>query len=212
MATVDSLLPRVTVHAYNAPVNFVRQAIIDSTREFCTKTRYWREDLTAMDTVVDQSVYTPTLPADSEVVDFPDVFYSTKRRLTPKTPRQMDVVNNQWRTQTGEPYYYLRDGVASVKLAYIPQEVIVGAIQINAALQPALVATTIDDKILQDYSEAILHGALYRILRVPGKAWSDLNTANYYDALYREKIDEAVSRAADNRTKGVGRTVKYGGL
>ena len=151
MATVDSLLPRVVVHAYNAPANFVRQAIIDSAREFCRDSRYWREDLTAEDTVVDQSIYPLTLPTDSEVVDFNDVYFSTKRRLKPKTMRQLDNINEQWRTQTGEPYYYLREGNASVKLVYIPQAVETGAIQVNAILQPSLTATTIDDKVLADY-------------------------------------------------------------
>lgn len=212
MATVDSLLPRVVVHAYNAPANFVRQAIIDSAREFCRDSRYWREDLTAEDTVVDQSIYPLTLPTDSEVVDFNDVYFSTKRRLKPKTMRQLDNINEQWRTQTGEPYYYLREGNASVKLVYIPQAVETGAIQVNAILQPSLTATTIDDKVLADYSETILYGALYRIFRVPNKVWSDLKTANYYETLFREKVAEAMSKATDGRVKGVGRTVKYGGL
>lgn len=212
MATVDSLLPKILVYAYNAPINLVRQAIVDSSREFCRNSMYWREDLTAEDTVVDQSVYPLTLPADSEVVDFNDIYFSTKRRLIPKTMRQLDAINEQWRTQTGEPYYYLREANASVKLVYIPQEVEVGAIQANAVLQPTSTATTIDDKILANYDEAIIYGALYRVMRVPGKAWSDMATATYYEGLFREKVEEATSRGTDERTKGVIRTVKYGGL
>lgn len=212
MATVDSLLPRITVHAYSAPGNFIRQSIIESAREFCRESRYWREDLAAVDTVVDQTDYALTLPSDSEIVDINDLYYSTKRRLLPKTQRQLDNINEQWRTQTGEPYYFQRVDNASVKLVYIPQEVIVDAIQANVILQPDLAATTIDDKILNDYDEAIIYGALYRILRVPGRAWSDLATANYYEGLFREKVKEASSRGTDERTKGVLRKVKYGGL
>ncbi len=212
MATVDSLLPRVVVHAYSAPNNFVRQAIVDSAREFCRETRFWREDLAAVDTVVDQASYTLTLPTDSEVVDFNDIYFSTKRRLLPKTMRQMDAINQQWRTQTGEPYYFQRGNNADVKLIYIPQAIEVGAIQANATLQPTSTATTIDDKILADFDETILHGALYRILRVPNKNWSDLKTANYYEGLFREKVDKAISRGTDERQKGVRRVVKYGGL
>ena len=84
MATIDSLIPRVTVHVYNAPKNFIRQAMLETVKEFCRETRYWREDLTAVDTVVDQHTYALTLPADTEVVDFADVYYMDKRSLTPK--------------------------------------------------------------------------------------------------------------------------------
>ena len=212
MATVDSLLPRITVHAYSAPNNLIRQAIVESAREFCRETRFWREDLAAVDTVVDQTTYALTLPASSEAIDFNDVYYSTKRSLIAKTIRQLDTINHQWRTQTGEPYYYMRVDNASVKLVYIPQEVITGAIQVNAILQPTLATTTIDDVILEDYDETIVHGALYRVLRVPGRAWSDMSTANYYEGLFRAKLDEAASKATDGRIKGVIRTVSYGGL
>jgi len=212
MATIDSLLSRVTVHAYSAPNNLIRQAIIESAREFCRDSRFWREDLTALDTVVDQSSYTFTLPTDSEMVDYSNIYYSTKRQLIAKTMRQLDTINHQWRTQTGEPYYYMRENNADIKIAYIPQEIIVDAIQANAVLQPNLAATTIDDKILNDYDETIIHGALYRVLRIPGRPWSDLKTANYYQGLFLTKVDEAGSRATDGRQKGVIRTTAYGGL
>ena len=212
MATIDSLIPRVTVHVYNAPKNFVRQAMLETAREFCRETRYWREDLAAEDTVVDTHTYALTIPADSEVVDFADVYYMNKRSLVPKTPRQLNDVNEQWRTQTGEPYYYTRVDNASVRLVYIPQSAETGAIRARAILQPAFTATSIDDKILDDFDEAIIHGTLYRILRTPGRVWSDLKTATYYGTLFREAVDEASARGVDERSKGVTRKVKYGGL
>lgn len=211
MATIDSLIPRVTVHVYNAPVNFIRQSMLETVREFCRETRFWREDLTAEDVVADTHTYALTLPADTEVVDFDDVYYSTKRSLKPKTYQQLNDINEQWRTQTGEPYYYQRVGNDSVRLVYIPTANETGAIKARAILQPAFTATTIDDKILDDYDEMILHGTLYRILRIPGKAWSDINLANFYENEFRTKLDEAKSRAVDERTKGNVRTVRYGG-
>ena len=212
MATIDSLIPRVTVHVYNAPKNFVRQSMIETTREFCRETGYWREDLTAEDTVADQHTYALTLPSDSEVVSFEDVYYSTKRRLEVKTGAQLNNINEQWRTQTGEPYYYMRIDNASIRLVYTPTEAETGAIQTRAILQPALSTTTIDDKILTDYDEAIIHGTLYRILRTPGKVWTDLQLATFYEQLFRAKLDEAKSRGTDERSSGVIRKVKYGGL
>lgn len=212
MATIDSLIPRVTVHVYNAPANFIRQAMLETTREFCREAEFWREDLTAEDTVADQHTYALTLPADSEIVDFEDVYYSTKRSLKPKTGAQLNRINEQWRTQTGEPYYYMRVDNASVRLVYIPTEAETGAIQARAILQPAFTATTIDDKILNDYDEAIINGTLYRILRAPGKVWTDLQLATFHQQLYLSKLDEAKSRGTDERSKGIARTVKYGGL
>ena len=212
MATIDSLIPRVTVHVYNAPKNFIRQSMIETAREFCRQTHYWREDLTAEDTVVDQHTYPLTLPANSEIVDFEDVYYSTKRTLEPKTGAQLNRINEEWRTQTGEPYYYMRVDNASVRLVYIPQSVETDAIQARAILQPSFDTTTIDDKILNDFDEAIINGTLYRILRTPGKVWTDLNLANYHQQLFMNQLDKAKSRAADERTKGVARKVKYGGL
>ena len=212
MATIDSLIPRVTVHVYNAPKNFIRQAMLETTREFCREARYWREDLTAVDTVVDQHTYALTIPADSEVVDFADVYYMDKRSLTAKTGLQLNGVNEQWRTQNGEPYYYMRVDNLSIRLVYIPQSVETGAIQVRAILQPAFTATTIDDKILDDYDEAIIYGTLYRILRTPGRVWTDLKVAAFYGGLFQEALDNASAKGVDERTKAVARKVSYGGL
>lgn len=212
MATIDSLIPRVTVHVYNAPRNFIRQSILETTREFCRGSGFWREDLTPTDTEADVHTYALTLPADTEIVDLEDVYFSTKRSLEPKTGAQLNRINNQWRTQAGEPYYYMRVDNASVRIVYTPAAAETDAIQVRAILQPALTATTIDDKILNDYDEAILHGTLYRVLRTPGKAWTDLNLATFYEQSFRARIDVAKSRGTDERTKGVARKVKYGGI
>lgn len=211
MATVISLIPDVAVEINEAPNAAIKKALVDATREFCRETMFWHESLAATDTVVDQADYTLTLPADSEIVDLVSIKYNENETLTPKTDAQLERMSDDWRTDTGDPYYYQRLGNATIKVIPIPQTVITDAIVVKAALQPAKTATTIDDKIIDDYGEYIIYGALGRLFRMSNKPWTDLNLSASYTAMFRSKFGEAKSRGTNERSRKTTRRVRYGG-
>jgi hypothetical protein len=62
-----------------------------------------------------------------------------------------------------------------------------------------------------DYRDGIVFGALWRLLRIPGREWSDPRAAADYRNLFDEQVREAEARARAG-DQGVRRLVKYKGV
>lgn len=211
MAAITTLYPAVLAIASQAPEILASRALIESAREFCSRTRLWREDLTALDSAASTASYTLTLPADSAVVDLMSVKYNTEN-LTPKDSAQLDKIDSEWRTREGTPVYYKREGTDGLRLVRVPATALTGAIEVYAALKPAFNATSIDDTVLEEHQDTIVNGALARLLRIPKKEWSDKSTSEYYRTLFERELGVASSRGDSGRTANVARKVRYGGL
>jgi hypothetical protein len=59
------------------------------------------------------------------------------------------------------------------------------------AFKPLRTATTVDDALFEDWSEAIVAGAKWKILTMPGKDWSDPKTGDFYRREYRRYLSQA---------------------
>ena len=64
-------------------------------------------------------------------------------------------------------------------------------IYFNISVKPLRTATTVDDALFEDWSEALVSGAKYRILTMPGKDWSDAQAAIDYKRDYRKYLSQA---------------------
>jgi hypothetical protein len=64
---------------------------------------------------------------------------------------------------------------------------------------------------MADYRDAIISGALFRLLRMPGQAWTDYSGAQIYGAAFADGIRDAELKAR-HADEGVARKVKYGGV
>lgn len=212
MATLDELTPSIAAHAPDAPGPVIQRFLLDAAREFCRGSTFWREDLGLLDIYADEPTFAMALPAKSKVVDVISVTYNGVNDVVPKTPKQLDVLQPGWRTLTGSvPKYYYRSGVADVRIIPMIGAIASEIVQVTVALMPALDATTIDDKIADDYTDALTYGTLARVFRVPKKDWTDFKLAEYYRAMFQDMIDQAKSRADAARGLGVVRVSKYGG-
>jgi hypothetical protein len=76
----------------------------------------------------------------------------------------------------------------------------------NVAFVYDRTATTVDDFIFDDWSEAIVCGAKYKILNMPGKEWTDKASAKDYRAMWRKYLSQAKQQAlrgGSGQTQGV---------
>jgi hypothetical protein len=64
-------------------------------------------------------------------------------------------------------------------------------IWMKLALKPLRSATEVDDHIFEDWSEAIVAGAKFKLLSMPGKDWSDSEGARYYRSEWRKYLSQA---------------------
>ena len=57
--------------------------------------------------------------------------------------------------------------------------------------KPIYNITTIDDILYNDYVEPIVAGAKYRLMTIPGQAWSNPGLAQYNESLWKRGMSEA---------------------
>ena len=83
--------------------------------------------------------------------------------------------------------------------------------RVSVALKPTRSSNNINTDFSTDYRDGIIFGALWRLLRIPAKEWSDPRAAADYRNLFDEQVREAEARARSGDL-GVRRLVKYKGV
>lgn len=206
---VSDLRPSVLAHAHNAPGATVDRALIEAAREFCGQCNAWRADV-EFNTVAGQPGCTITPPTGGVLCDILTVRLSGVGTLTKCTVDQLDTEFTDGRESQGAPDFYYRGGRNEIVFAPVPADVKYG--KLRGAFKPALNATVFDDRLVDDYSQVIINGAIAKVLAIPGKPWSNVGLAEYHERLFYSAFPEAKTHAAAEGTKSLARVVVYGGL
>ena len=64
-------------------------------------------------------------------------------------------------------------------------------IYIKPVFKPLVDCTEVDDRLFNDWIEVIAAGTKWRLLDLPGKAWTNHPAANRWERIYRSKISDA---------------------
>lgn len=215
MAALTVFTTDIRVEIPELPGFVAERSLIRAAREFCEETRCWRVNITIDVTADDPTVdIAALLPAGTELVDI----VSVKNVLggapvTATTYTKLDRDSSDWRTDTDlNAKLYVLDGNNVVRFFPTPSTTVVGKYYMRVAVKPTQAATTIDDVVANKYNEALIHGALASLYRLPRKPWTDLNLSSYHATEFRTRMPAARTESAEEFQTGVARSVKYGGL
>jgi len=187
------------------PHSIIENAIRDAAIQFCGESLIWREDLTAIDTVVSQDEYALVLPTDTRFVLAVHVQYDGVT-IDPRSEEKEDYLNDGWRNaDDGVPSYYHVPKPNTIKFNVPSIAVIVGGIKVRAAVKPARDAAGGDDLLYHDWVEILAHGAKARLKSMKAKDWSDARGAVYCDRQFNAGIQHAKSRARRGHTNAKSR-------
>lgn len=103
-----------------------------------------------------------------------------------------------WRNQTGTPQYVLG---GSTGITLVPTPNVPGTLVLTVILKPSPASSSIDDSMFNEYREAIVHGALARLMYSPKKPYTDFNLAAFHERLFQMSAASASIRAARNYTR-----------
>lgn len=103
-----------------------------------------------------------------------------------------------WRIESGTPKYIF-GGMTSLTL--IPSPNVAGTLTMIVALKPSPSATGIDGPIFDEFREAIVHGALSRLMLSPKKPYSNPSLATYHNQQFTIMTGQAGMRAARSFTR-----------
>ena len=208
MATYSSLVKEVLPYVPLCPDSLVEQNLRSATIEFCERSKAYILDMDPFNTISGVYEYDFEIPSGTEVHQ---VLYMTYdgRDMDPISPRSLELNYPDWRDRTGNPHVYLQKTPTTFWVVPVPS----GSDQIIAsvALKPTRSSNNIDTTISNTYRDAIIYGALYRLLRMPHREWTDIGAAQEYSFQFSQEIQQAELRARGGDL-GVKRTVKYKGI
>ena len=214
----ETLLPDLIPMVPGAPDSLIISQIRAAAIDFCEKSEVYNVDLERLTTIPNIFEYELPLPKHTTCHRIMQVAYQG-RDLEPISNLLLDQRKPDWRNKTGTPEYFVKQRSNYIWLAPVPSQLEPISTHVRACLKPVHDAQGIVDWMMNDYRDDIVNGTLFRLLRMPSKAWSDeirsgANKAapsNMYGALYQEGINAAKlrSRQAD---MAVARKTRYAGV
>lgn len=208
----ESLVPEVAPNLYGCPDLLIKNSIRSAVIELCEKASVYQAELDPVTTVSGIYEYDLEAPSGTSVQKILWVTHQGKD-LEPITSTLLEQRIPKWReaSNASTPAYFIKQNTSTFWLAPIPSTTIVSSTLVRAVLKPTHTSTTCADEVMNDYRDAIINGALFRLLRIPNKDWTDLKGANTYGILFANAVVEAERRARHADT-GVARKVNYGGI
>lgn len=106
---------------------------------------------------------------------------------------EKNITIKNWSRQTGKPRYVL-GGPSSLTLIPTPDSN--GVLGVTVTLKPSATSTGIDDGLFHEYREAIIHGAMARLMLSPKKPYTNIQLAAYHQQQFIIKTAAAGMRVA----------------
>lgn len=198
----DAFLPSLLPSIRNCPDPTIEEAIRSTVIDICERTEMWQADLDPISLIAGTYEYDLEPPTQSIVHRIINVVYEGD----PLDPSTMGLINQRfrdWKTQWGKPKLWVKEGQALVRFVPIPKENQAAAVDIRVVLKPTITSGGADAYIMTDARDAIINGALSRIMSIPGRDWSNGKAADRYLALYSEQIEKLTKRARQANTGAV---------
>lgn len=198
---IDTIGPLVPGAPNAALINAYRKAV----REWCHETRTWVKTLEGVP--ITTPVTDLTIDADTQVFDANSVRIG-RDELVKMTPTAPDVPRA---TDSGPPRAFWFEAPNRMRVAPDPDPNAGIVADIDTVLRPSLIASTIDDALVEEFGEYFEYGALAHLYRMPGQPWTEFSTAALYDSMFEEELDEMRDRGSRRFARNVPLRMKYGG-
>jgi hypothetical protein len=212
MALYESLLPEIIPMVPGCPDTLIENNIRAAVIELCEKAAVLQAELDPVTTIAGIYEYDLEPPTDTVVHKIMWVVHDGKE-IEPISTNLLEQRKQNWRDadNRGTPEYFVKTSQSLFWMVPVPNETKVSSTILRVQLKPTQTSTTADDELMSEYRDTIVNGALFRLLRLPSKDWTDFAGAQVYGSLFAEGIAQA-DRRARNADAGIARKVAYGGI
>lgn len=197
MIAIDEFIPMTAPSLPGCPDFSIKLALAAAASEFCARSLVWRIDADEDQTTAGESVFqyggltgsivkVISLEMDgAELEQVGDRDQSINAGAETGKPTKFAFVEDD-----SIRFYPSPDGTYSFK-AFL-------------ALKPALSATRIERFLYERWGEYIASGAMYRLMQIPGKEWSNPGLA----AFHLDRFERGIGKAGANEASKVRARVK----
>lgn len=209
MAQIDikQVLPEVMERVRQCPPGTLIRNYVLAAREFCNHTKILTRAVTAV-TIVDEAQYVIGNDTHEEVIGIKGMsFQNAQGKWQPVTNKGSDLWDPN--AQTGEPDCY--DYLPHAEFVLGPTPDAIYDLKLTVVVQPKLGVTSIEEALLVDWHQALIHGTLYHLLRIPDQPWTDAQESNNQYKLFTAGKNAGTSSVAANHNAGASSTDRFGG-
>jgi hypothetical protein len=198
MKPISEFFPRVIPYVPGCSEPLAQQALLDAAIVFCEESQVIRARLDEFSTVADQVSYELDAPAQQQVARVLEVRVDGR-----PIPMVMAEDVGMITDAVGRPMACYTDATESefvLRLFPVPD----GAypVQVRAALRPTRTATSVEDDLFNLWSDAVVSGALARLMAVPAQPFSNPALAGGYSAAALSAARKARVEGSFGRVRG----------
>jgi hypothetical protein len=176
MKPVADFFPRILPHVITCPDPVAEQALVDAAIEFCGKTNIIRFTPDAVSTAIGTSTYDFDIPTYQTYVRA--VYVKVNGDLiAPSTTLSQPLVDT---ANSAPTHFFVTQNESELLLNLYPTPDAVYTLEMSIVLQPTRDAKFLDDDLFDYWQEALVHGALYRLIGTMGQPYSDPNLARMH--------------------------------
>lgn len=199
------------------PLPLLYNHYAEAVREFIAKSHAWQYSCpNALDLAA--STAWPTLvagtdiPTNTYVVEPVNLKWSDGTDIPFRTRDQLDEIDPDWEQETAtKPDYWTITAPGAWRVYPLLSASVTDELYLRVALAPTVAGGVVPEELANEFRETWEKGALARLLKIPGKDWTNPVAAQVYKQSYDEEIAMAKSRAAADYGRPH-RFVRYGGL
>ena len=185
----------------------IRQAAF----EFCRKSGASRHRLDPITLIENQYRYDLDEDGNLQVREIREAVLRKTRRLDILSEQLLTATDPAWRHTPGNIFACCPSNDRSaVELAYTPTQVEQGALELDVVFLPTRAATQLDALVVNQYYDALRHGALSQLRMMRDSPMYDPQQAKHHRIQFVDLTERAKSDATNERVMKR-RPIKYGG-
>jgi len=177
MSNFTDILPFILPETPQCPRILAANHAVRAARELCRESKVWNVSGT-FSPVANAARYELVdlldIPNDSEI----NMINGISQAGTPLTRGEivdMDANSVGWRAETSKnASSFIPENRRIILIYPFPDATATDDFTASVSLRPTLTASEIDQDLYADYGEAIAYGALYSLMTIPNKPWTNL--------------------------------------
>lgn len=198
-------MPRLLPSVPGCSDPLARQALLDAAIEFCEETQIVRVTTDPMFLAGGDATYTVGVPTDQRVVLTQRAWYG-KTELRPAPSSAIGnigvYVPATVTDQTQVPQFFIESAPGEISLYPTPGTLADELLTFRVATKPSRSAATVENVLFEDWSEALVAGALMRLHAIPDTPFFSDGHAMRRAMQFQLAISRARSEAQRGRVRG----------
>lgn len=185
-------IPSIHIHVAHCPQPVMLDKLREAAKAFCTDSKIWQETLDGVYVSTSERAIEVEHPEGTRVIAPLDCYFGTDP-LVATTPHKLaQHYSENWREESGQPKYITMDSPDIIRLCPHPETD--GTLTPRAVLAPTLDSTEGPGWLYEDYRDALVHGALARLMVLPGNPWTNPQLAEYHGERFKFHVGQAFAR------------------